>query len=651
MLNKNNASFCFPGLFILLLAGCGGEAQSDSKRVKINTISFASPALEECIRNYRIPLDIEYVDELKTLSCGVGSQNLAGIEQLTALESLYLWGYSENVDVSPLKKLTTIYIETEKLDLSENKNIKNVEAKTSSIALHPDSALNVLSVRIPTHFANTSWLLPGAPSVEFELAKQTSLTSLRIEGNFKRLVLPASSSLIQLSINTASSYELINFDAQKNLTQLNATLPDNMEQVDLSNLTKLTSIALTSNTLTQVKYPLLDTPEITSDGGGRGKGTSGEVITSPIPNTIVSRTPKGVYLDNLTNLKRVTLTIPYASSLTVNSNDSLKTLAVFGDHLNELTLGALPGLSSLTLGNSQMKTLDLSRSPLIASLSIGDSGLKKLTTSNLFDLTELMIGLNSIEQLDLTENRSLKNVTLGKPMPAEHILLPNAAVAVANGYPKLTPIADFTAREIPDTRLRTCIKNAAVLEGAIYAFQLKRLECKGTKMDQHIPALIARFEGPNDPSVAEFVFYTEGLEEFAQLEYLDLSNNWVFEFFYGDFPKLKVAILNNNIIQEVLKSSSKGPRNADSLEKLALDGNPLVSLRLPNTLRSVSLNLRTPNADMNRILDGGLKIPQLWSHTFRTHLSWQDFSTPVVLENPEDLLHLKEITSDRAVGK
>ena len=180
-------------LYVFLL-GCGAEQDdNDDLLVRLSQIQFADPELQSCIENS----GFSYENEVVTLTCA-NISNLAGMEKLTALESLTLEEpRASNLNLSPASQIKSLYIlqgSPSSLDLSALQNLEELHVYGASIIaidLQENKKLNFL-----------------------ELAS-TSVATLNLQNN------PKLSSLILYE----NAIRVVDFPATLNLQALNLFEP------------------------------------------------------------------------------------------------------------------------------------------------------------------------------------------------------------------------------------------------------------------------------------------------------------------------------------------------------------------------------------------------------------------------------------------
>lgn len=439
---------------------------------------FKDKSLAICVRtsynkenkNDRIPSTVlefteEQLQKIETLECKDSSvADLTGLEKLTALKTLRLYygnykkvDLKENTDLESLaivldgvyansdlqvdvtKNSKLKYLEIRgsrklnKLDLSQNTELENVDIQSSSI-----SALNVSNSKNLTRFK-----LYSTDVQALDLSNNTRLNYISVTLNkVKTLNLPNTNALTELHIYE-DSLTAVNLKSISNLTTASIHAPL-IKTVDLSKNKSLTSVSIEINAYVKVtkgksvaipvklpsgaKYTVKDT--------SIAKYANGKVTGVKVGNTTITYEFKGfkrgidVTVDNpsgnssfkdgslyqcvLNAYSRETSTpVEDIKSLSDSDLKKIKEMQCMHYHIIDTTgIEKLTSLEKLDLTDNKIESINVSKNPKLVSLDLDGNNIQKINLSKNKNLTKLSIYLNQLTAIDLSNNTKLKELEL-----------------------------------------------------------------------------------------------------------------------------------------------------------------------------------------------------------------------------------------------
>ena len=244
------------------------------------------------------------------------------------------------------------------LDLSKNKNLKNLYASNNSF-----SKLNLSSVKTLEH-------------VHLNDNALTALDSLKNNKD-----------LIELSAvnNKISSVTLTNFTKLETL-KLSG---NKLAKIDLSKNTALKTLDLSSNSLTK--------PDLT-------KNTALEELN------IAKNSIKEIDLSKNTALKKLTANSTGLEKLDLTKNTALTELVLNSNKLKTLDVTKNTKLTVLKADSNSFTTIDVSKNTDLVTLSLKSCGLPALDLYNNTKLVNLYVNSNKLPSLDVSTNTKLVNL-------------------------------------------------------------------------------------------------------------------------------------------------------------------------------------------------------------------------------------------------
>ncbi len=402
--------------------------------------------LEELqIYNYS---DSEY-DPLNKLT------DMRGIEKLNRLRTLYLYNLPiKSLDLSKNKALTSITIES--CNLSELKiGDKESSCEWLESCYVGQAALSKLETGYCPRLRSLE--LPGSSISSIDLKKNTSLRRLNLKDNkLKSLDVSNCSKLVYLDVsNTQESAEGMNRIKSISLTGLRdlETLLLNgnnlssikldgldklsefsidggeegkLKEVDLNNLTSLTSLSITKRlSYTNDYYWYSDGYSYYSwyDESEKEEGKSEETLTVKgdfrtfknlrtlrLENVTVSgNSGIGLDLSKCGKLYSLSLAASKVENLSLKGNTTLRYLYLndIGD-LRDLDVSGCLQLDSLDISNIGIESLNVDEMNSLKFLDCSHNRLKTLDLSGVPGLQILRCGYNKLKDLDLQNNSALK---------------------------------------------------------------------------------------------------------------------------------------------------------------------------------------------------------------------------------------------------
>lgn len=356
---------------------------------------------------------------IKKLVCNSSVSSAAGIEKLTGLEELSLYGIggkklnlnlSKNVKLKKLKLhkagLTTI-------NLTKNVNLTTLdiyEVNLKSLDLNKNVNLKTLS-------------LPNTNLTSIDLSKNTKLIKLNL-GN--KVVDGFETSKYK------NNFNVINLKDYKNLKSL--ILTDlNLTDIDLSKNTKLTTLDLSYNNIKNMNLYNQLNLEILN------------LSDNDLENIDLSKNTK------LTNLN---LADNKLETLDLSKNTKLTNLNLADNELEILNLSANLKLTELNISNLKLNDINLSKNEYLKELDIENIsrlkldelnkkvlGLKNIQSSvvklsmrnesesleldKFKKLEKLSLNTHNLKTLDLTQNIKLKELKIINSSNLENIIVTN----------------------------------------------------------------------------------------------------------------------------------------------------------------------------------------------------------------------------------
>ncbi|MEY4588634.1 MAG: hypothetical protein RL497_710 [Pseudomonadota bacterium] len=609
-------------LIALLLTACDGQQATDGSttapvaRVKISSIKFSDPQLADCVLQARVAQNAIYVEELKKLECSWLAR-LDGIEQLTHLTQLIMANEPvETLDLSKLTQLEELHVSANVLDLSHNPKLRVINASVHSIRLPQSGKLETLYLYTSSElknwdFSQTTDQSPTRYSIGLDLSKENNLTDLNVTGNFPAIKLPEASNLRYLNVTGAAVGHVDNLEQQTHLETLTIPLGDKATYLNLSNLNNLTIINITANGLKQL---VLSKAQNIADF------------------TLLSESVEALSFEDLTSVQNIVLSVPKVTKIKLGAHDFLANFSLSAPKLKELNLGESPNLHQLSLGANQLSELNLNNYPALTYINIGKSNLKKLNIDKLDQLQDFYLGRSQLESLAFYPGWSPASAQVVQAFTDRPIrIIDNPFL---KPFPSIYKISDLTPKEIPDTRLLECVKASAKNELAIYADELKSLICRGEDGKGYVEAAERLKTGVENTYSKRYVFNTQGLEIFENLEQIDFSVNFIAQFELSPNVWLQSLILDGNFIQRAEYLNAR---------HLSLNNTPLQRVHLSSLTQSFEAKSGISLSYLPAALIDGVKIFEDDS----VNITFSNYTSPIELTSDGGNIFVTRFKSDR----
>ena len=117
-------------------------------------------------------------------------------------------------------------------------------------------------------------------------------------------------------------------------------------------------------------------------------------------------------LSKLSKLSTLRCSNNNLTQIALNQNSELKYLFLTGNALTQIDVTNNPKLEELEINNNQVSQIDVSQNSLLKTLEILGNPISTLDTSNLFQLVSLYCGRTNIATLDLSNNLALKELNV-----------------------------------------------------------------------------------------------------------------------------------------------------------------------------------------------------------------------------------------------
>lgn len=634
------------GLIGVLLLGCGSDDpvrdQDDSPvdRVKIESIQFKDSGLANCIEGIPEYEAVTYADEVVSLFCGIrGGVPDNPLEILSTEEFSYFHNLRQlslighrfsELDLSyfpNLKSLTiTDSLKTEfdfihnknleeveissyadgqsqrlefEIDLSKNSALRTVSVNSVSQLVLPENApLELVSVRFNT-MNSGAFSNYGANVRELDFEQYTSLKQLNLIGVFSSLTLPKTSSLEILGLAGSVLSSPANLAEQVKLKSLKIKLSSGQESLDLSGLENLETLDLYGAGIKAVDFP------------------SGSKLAELKINSAVL---DSLSFDNLLSLESVTLVAPRLQALSFSNLSRLNYVTINSFDLNTLAVDEATGnsLAELRIDDSQLSELTLGGCGNLSLLDLGNSKLNKLDLSHCSGLKDVHLQRTELDQLELQSNQQLEQLAVVDGFE-KRVVLPAENSVLVEAVDSGVTIDDFLTEHNQDIGFRRCIENAVQDLSVTYVDEITQIVCPHDDGKFRVSSLYAYVNDELIETNTYTVFSAQGLELFENLEYLDLSGNWLNTI---QLPKksLRSVDLSHNVFQNVDLHSN------DTLEDLNLIENPLNSLHLPKNLNTLKLNNQILWAYTDIGISNGYDIERMKDSVTDNPLVYDDFA-------------------------
>lgn len=329
------------------------SAAQVSGNYKFNNSSYCSTITKEDLNE----ITSVYINDLK-------SYDPNGIQYLTNLDVLNIYGYLHSIDLSKNKKLRSLtlsYSRLTEIDLSNNPNLNFLFLSNKGLS---------------------SIDLSSNPNLTYLTLSDDNLSNLDLSNNLK----------------------LTNLGLSLGLTDIDLSKFVNLESLDLSN-NKISNIDLSSNV--KLKYLNLSSSYISSIDLSNNRDLTD---LSLFYNNI-----KSIDLSNNEKLINLALSYDNITNIDLSNNLSLQTLDLSGNKIEEIDLRNNINLKSLDLSGdddheSNLSSVDLSKNVNLESLHLEKTKLTNLDLSNNSKLKTLFIDYNKLMSLDLSKNVNLENL-------------------------------------------------------------------------------------------------------------------------------------------------------------------------------------------------------------------------------------------------
>ena len=392
------------------------SAAQVSGNYKFNNSSYCSTITKEDLNE----ITSVYINDLK-------SYDPNGIQYLTNLDVLNIYGYLHSIDLSKNKKLRSLtlsYSRLTEIDLSNNPNLNFLFLSNkglSSIDLSSNPNLtyltlsddNLSNLDLSNNLKLTNLQL-SLGLTDIDLSKFVNLESLDLSNNkISNIDLSSNVNLTNLYLY---SNQLTNIDLSNNvkLTDLNL-YSNNITNIDLSNNLSLQTLDLSGNKIEEIDLRNninLKSLDLSGDDDHESNLSSVDLSKNVNLESLHLEKTKLTNLDLSNNSKLKTLFIDYNKlmSLDLSKNVNLENLRSSHSSLVSLNLSNCSNLESLdAYNNYSLENLDLPNySEKLKSLYLyGDSKLTSINLSGLPNLNTLNLNHTSIEKIDLSNNTKL----------------------------------------------------------------------------------------------------------------------------------------------------------------------------------------------------------------------------------------------------
>jgi uncharacterized repeat protein (TIGR01451 family) len=259
-----------------------------------------------------------------------------------------------------------------KIDSNNDKEIQVSEAEQVS-SLEVNLSSSTSSLRGIEAFKNLRHLSCKTDVSNLDLSKNTSLTSLNIELNYRLISLDLSKNIALTHLNCLYNDKLTSLDLSKNhaLINLNCNGNKNLTSLEVSDNINLTYLECNRNKLGSLN---------------------------------VSK--------NI-NLTKLDCSSNQLTTLDVSKNINLTKLDCYYNQLTSLDIASNTTLEELGCSNNQLSSLDVSKNTFLTKLNCGNNQLINLNVSKNINLAELFCFYNQLTSLDVSKNTFLTKLNCG----------------------------------------------------------------------------------------------------------------------------------------------------------------------------------------------------------------------------------------------
>lgn len=457
-----------------------GTEQPTQSRKLLTDIQFESASLAQCVSAAAQAGNLQYVHELKVLSCNenwpfihdtlldgcTGEKAVCGtngLQELTALEVLDLSGnLITAVDLRPLKNLQSLAITgnvIQQLDLSQNHALKTLDLSCNPLAkltLAKNNAVETLkywggSCAHPTDFRPIDPFGPTPATFVDQvngglITEQDYLQTYKgawlhlaelknlVELNLQKMDLPVFSFADLPADNKVKKVHIV----ESGMTQLDITNLAALEVINVSynklaafngsNSQKLTTVNIAYNAIDDRGY--LKLSGSVEDIDTTYNGVNALLPVSPGVKRLTAKGHfDGADLLPLTGLEELSIDDGEMTGNTLAAA-GLKKLSLHQIKVAQLDLSASPNLTKISLKDNNLGQITFGSPTAIANivrLAIGNNNLTNLDLRDAANLEHLVIDKNKLQSLDLTQATKLAAFSLGEnPLLPEALLLPSS---------------------------------------------------------------------------------------------------------------------------------------------------------------------------------------------------------------------------------